>query len=49
MPRSPALITSDPSGTLQTNTPSGSIDTGNPFFQSLGSNGRTCNSCHRQA
>ncbi|HET9835072.1 MAG TPA: hypothetical protein VFP88_01820 [Rhodanobacteraceae bacterium] len=44
-----ALVTADPSGMLQTSTPSGSIDTGNPFFQSLGSNGRSCNSCHRQA
>ena len=34
---------------LQTSTPSGQIDKSNPFFQSLGSNGRTCNSCHRQA
>ncbi|MDQ2971627.1 MAG: hypothetical protein M3R20_01385, partial [Pseudomonadota bacterium] len=45
----PALVTPDASGSLQTNTPSGSIDTHNPFFESLGSNGRTCNSCHRQA
>src|SRR6185437_5116191 len=44
-----ALITPDPSGRLQTNTPSGRIDTSNPFFQSLVSNGRSCNSCHRQA
>jgi cytochrome c peroxidase len=28
---------------------SGSIDTSNPFFASLGTNGRTCNSCHQQA
>ena len=25
----------------------GNIDTGNPFFQNLGINGRTCNSCHK--
>ncbi len=25
---------------------SGAIDPANPFFQSLGTNGRTCNSCH---
>ncbi len=43
------LTTADPTGLLQTSTPSGQIDTGNPFFQSLGVNGRTCNSCHRQA
>src|SRR5215831_20561717 len=28
---------------------SGSIDTSNPFFSSLGTNGRTCQSCHIQA
>lgn len=43
------LVTRDPSGWLQTNTPSGTVDQGNPFFQSLGNNGRSCNSCHRQA
>jgi hypothetical protein len=46
--RSP-LATPDPSGWLQTSTPSGRIDRGNPFFQSFGSNGRSCDSCHRQA
>jgi cytochrome c peroxidase len=48
-PRTTALITPDPSGMLQTSTPTGQIDKSNPFFQSLGSNGRSCNSCHRQA
>jgi cytochrome c peroxidase len=43
------LVTRDPSGWLQTSTPAGQIDKGNPFFQSLGSNGRSCSSCHRQA
>lgn len=43
------LVTPDPSGWLQSNTPTGRVDTGNPFFQHLGSNGRSCNSCHRQA
>ncbi len=43
------LTTADPSGWLQTNTSSGRIDSSNPFFQGLGSNGRSCNSCHRQA
>ena len=47
--RSDPLISADPSGSLQTNTPSGSVDRNNPFFQSLGSNGRSCDSCHRQA
>jgi hypothetical protein len=43
------LTTADPSGWLRTFTPDGGIDTANPFFQSLGSNGRSCNTCHRQA
>ena len=42
------LITADPSGWLQTSSRGGSIDSSNPFFASLGSNGRSCNSCHRQ-
>ena len=42
------LVTRDPSGWLQTSTPTGHVDHGNPFFQSLGSNGRSCNSCHQQ-
>jgi hypothetical protein len=43
------LTTADPSGWLQTSTSSGRIDSDNPFFQSFGNNGRSCNSCHRQA
>jgi cytochrome c peroxidase len=43
------LTTADSSGWLRTFTPDGRIDTGNPFFQSLGTNGRSCNTCHRQA
>lgn len=37
------------SGILQTDSTSGNgvIDTGGPFFQSLGTNGRSCFSCHR--
>ncbi|MEO7325986.1 MAG: hypothetical protein ABIW82_14275 [Dokdonella sp.] len=42
------LTTTDASGALRTFTPSGAIDTDNAFFQSIGSNGRSCNSCHRQ-
>jgi cytochrome c peroxidase len=34
-------------GLAQSVTPTGTIDTGNPYFQSLGTNGRTCNSCHQ--
>ncbi|WP_109488138.1 hypothetical protein [Occallatibacter savannae] len=36
----------DSSGILST---SGKIDTTNPFFRPLGTNGRTCNSCHLAA
>ena len=43
------LVTADPSGWLQTHAPGGSIDTANAFFQGFGSNGRSCDSCHRQA
>ena len=47
-PASDPLVTPDPSGWLQTTTPRGGINTGSPFFRSLGSNGRSCNSCHQQ-
>jgi cytochrome c peroxidase len=41
------LDTRDPSGVLRTITLDGSpLDTTNPFFQSLGTNGRSCVSCH---
>jgi cytochrome c peroxidase len=43
------LTSSDPSGILRTITTAGSIDTTNPFFQDLGTNGRTCFTCHRPA
>lgn len=42
------LVTHDPSGWLQTSTPSGAINHASAFFKSLGSNGRSCNSCHQQ-
>src|SRR6266571_4978775 len=41
------LVLPDATGQLATYTTNGSIDTTNPFFQNLGTNGRTCNSCHR--
>ncbi len=34
------------SGRAQTATPEGTVDTDNHFFRSLGTNGRTCNTCH---
>jgi cytochrome c peroxidase len=41
------LDTPDPSGVLRTITLDGSpLDTTGPFFQSLGTNGRSCVSCH---
>jgi cytochrome c peroxidase len=34
-------------GTSNTYSTTGDIDLSNPFFQSLGTNGRTCGSCHQ--
>ena len=36
----------DASGVLQTVSTNGAFDTDNPFFQSLGTNGRACATCH---
>jgi hypothetical protein len=36
-----------PTGSLQTFSVTSKIDTDNPFFQSLGVNGRACSSCHQ--
>jgi cytochrome c peroxidase len=36
----------DPTGYLGTLSTTGSFDTTNPFFQSLGTNGRSCATCH---
>lgn len=36
----------DPSGEVQTITSNGFVDTQNAFFQSLGTNGRSCATCH---
>jgi cytochrome c peroxidase len=38
-----------PSGIVRTYTVNGSVDFDNPFFQSLGTNGRSCGSCHQPA
>jgi len=40
------LQTTDATGVLSTLSTAGGIDINNPFFQSLGTNGRTCNTCH---
>jgi len=37
----------DPAGVVATFNPGGDIDGSGAFFQSLGTNGRTCASCHR--
>jgi hypothetical protein len=37
----------DPTGAVRTVSTTGSVDTTNPFFQSLGTNGRACVSCHQ--
>jgi len=39
----------DSTGTFATYTTLGSIDLTSPFFQSLGTNGRTCGTCHQAA
>jgi cytochrome c peroxidase len=37
----------DPTGSVRTVSTTGSVDTTNPFFQSLGTNGRACITCHQ--
>ena len=37
----------DPSGSVQTYSTTGALDLSNEFFQNLGTNGRTCGSCHQ--
>jgi cytochrome c peroxidase len=41
------LITADGTGLLSTFSKAGGVDLTNPFFQSLGTNGRSCASCHQ--
>jgi hypothetical protein len=46
-PSTPGLSTApDPSGSIGVFSTAGLIDSSNPFFQSLGSNGRSCSTCH---
>lgn len=40
------LVFENASGLLRTISATGTIDLSNPFFQSLGRNGRSCSSCH---
>ena len=37
----------DPSGLVQTLSTTGTLDESGPFFQDLGTNGRSCASCHQ--
>jgi cytochrome c peroxidase len=39
----------DDTGTLRSFNTAGPLDTGSPFFQSLGTNGRACVTCHQAA
>ena len=48
-PRRGELTFSNPAGVHRTVTTEGPLDLGNPFFEDLGSNGRSCFSCHRPA
>jgi len=43
------LASDDPAGIVRTVSLSGPLDLDNPFFQDLGTNGRSCFSCHRPA
>ena len=43
------LLSRDDSGLLATYSTAGSIDLTNPFFHSLGTNGRACATCHQSA
>jgi hypothetical protein len=40
------VLARDPTGVVATVSATGSFDTHNPFFRSLGSNGRSCGTCH---
>ena len=43
------LAFSDLNGVVRTFNTAGGIDLSNPFFASLGNNGRSCGSCHQQS
>jgi cytochrome c peroxidase len=48
-PRANQLTFANQSGVQRTITTASAIDADNPFFQDIGTNGRTCFSCHRPA
>ena len=43
----PLLVFPNPTGLAATFNTAGLIDRGNPFFQKLGTNGRSCDTCHQ--
>ena len=45
--RDPLAPFVNPTGVARTFSTAGHVDTGNPFFQSLGTNGRACVTCHQ--
>jgi hypothetical protein len=48
-PRAGEIVHSNAHGMVGTIITAGTIDTDNPFFRDLGTNGRTCFTCHRPA
>jgi hypothetical protein len=45
--RGPLMIFANPTGIAATFNTAGTIDRKNPFFQKLGTNGRSCDTCHQ--
>jgi cytochrome c peroxidase len=43
------LVSNDPAGQVRTFNTNGALDVDNPFFKDLGTNGRSCFTCHRPA
>jgi cytochrome c peroxidase len=43
------LVSDDPAGQVRTFNTNGALDLDNPFFKDLGTNGRSCFTCHRPA
>ncbi len=47
--RGPHMVFRNASGLAATFNAAGPLDLGNPFFQKLGTNGRSCDTCHQPA
>jgi len=47
--RGPLMVFRNPSGLAATFNTAGPLDLHNPFFQKLGTNGRSCDTCHQPA